>query len=178
MKAIKAFLALLILAAAGGHATAEDVTHCSVGGEAFRTGDVQRAIDSFTLCIETGELEPGTLSAAYSSRGNILLAVGATNYALEDLEQALALDADNVAALYGRGSARFELGEYPGALEDYNRALALEPDVPQLHLERANLYSAMGRYTEAVDDYSRVLAINPQDAHGADEPRVVLHADG
>jgi len=138
-------------------AMAEDVTMCSAGGEAWRAGDVQTAIDAFTMCIDEGDLSDTTMSAALSSRGNILVAVGATQHGLEDLNSALQLDPVNAAAAYGRGNARFDQGDMVGALEDYNLALGLQPDLPPLYLARADTFSALGRHAEALADYDRVL---------------------
>ncbi len=102
MKRILAAMALVVpLTMIGSSVLAEDVTMCSAGGEAWRAGEVQAAIDAFTLCIDEGDLSPATKSAALSSRGNILVAVGANQHGLEDLNEALRLDPLNAAAAYG-----------------------------------------------------------------------------
>jgi len=158
-----AMMAMVAVVSLFGDASAEDITHCSVGGEAWRAGDVQTAIDNFTICIDQGDLTPATLSTALSSRGNILVAIGAPNHALEDLERALELDPTNVFALYGRGSARFDLGDLAGALSDYTMAIDFQPDLLPLVFARANTFSALGRHTEAIADYDRVVAGQPGD---------------
>ena len=56
-----ATLATAALLAVAVPAAAEDTSACIVGGEAWRAGKAQEAIDSFTVCIEQGDLEPATM---------------------------------------------------------------------------------------------------------------------
>ena len=58
----------LILAATS--ATAEDLTNCNTAEVAQQEGSFEMAIESWTRCINEGDLTRDHLKAAYNNRGN------------------------------------------------------------------------------------------------------------
>ncbi len=155
-------LPMLLLAATG--ARAEDTSMCKAGGDAWRAGKAQDAIDNFTKCIDNGQLEPATMSAALASRGNILSALGAPKHAMDDFNKSLQIDPNQPGALFGRGTARYELGDAQGALDDFNKLVELQPTLGAAYLGRANVENAMADYQSAIADYSQALSIDPGNA--------------
>jgi len=154
-------VSVLLLAAAS--ARAEDTAACVAGGEAWRAGNVQAAIDDFTDCIENGALERKTLADALASRGNILESAGAPTVAMEDFAAALAIDPNHVPALFGRANAYLDLGNLSGALADFDTLIGLVPELAQAYYGRANVKSELGDFEGALADYDRSLAISPGD---------------
>ena len=72
--------------------------------------------------------------------------------ALNDFNQAIALDEDNVDALYSRAQLRAAAREHQNALADLDRALKLNPDAVAPHMLRSNVYLELRRYPEAIAD--------------------------
>lgn len=71
---------------------------------------------------------------------------------LEDaFTKAVALDDDNVGALYGRARFRNAVLNRSGALEDVSAALDMEPDADG-YMFRSRIYKEMGQLDEALQD--------------------------
>lgn len=83
-------------------------------------GDKTGAIADFTEAIR---LNPNAES--YAARGYELDHID-DGEALKDYDQALALDPENISALYGRSYARFRLGDKAGAIADLNELVKHE----------------------------------------------------
>lgn len=144
-------------------ASAEDTSACVAGGEAWRAGENQAAIDHFTACIDDGDLEPASMASALASRGNVLRVSGATVHSIPDFNAALAIDADHVGALFGRANAWFGLHDLRKALADFDHVIAIMPSLAQAYFGRANVHTALEDYTSAIADYDQSLALDPAD---------------
>jgi tetratricopeptide (TPR) repeat protein len=102
-------------------------------GDAFmRSGDIDRAIESFGKALR---LNPG-YAGALIGRGRALRKKGDYENALADLSEALYLDPKNAMAFYYRGSILATRGDYAGAIADYDRSLLLQPSQKKVHAAR------------------------------------------
>jgi len=100
------------------------------------------AIDSYTKAIEFDSTNPvyySNRAAAYSSKGDHLLAVG-------DAEKAIEVDPSYVKAYHRLGHAHYSLGDFKEAAASFKRGLNIEPGNASLTSALAN---AEGRAKES-----------------------------
>ncbi|PZO12616.1 MAG: hypothetical protein DCF25_17315 [Leptolyngbya foveolarum] len=77
--------------------------------------------------------------------------------ALENLDQAVALESSNPTMLVNRGLVYDELGEYEDAISDYTAAIALDETLSTAYYNRANAHHNLGQFEAAVADYSKAI---------------------
>ena len=83
--------------------------------------------------------------------------------ALVDLDNAVALDSDNVDARQERAYTNNELGNYAAALADLDACTALGVATKRLFQERALSRMKLGDIAGALADRDRVLTLEPED---------------
>lgn len=72
--------------------------------------------------------------------------------ALELLNKAVELDANNAQAFFERGMVHLEGGKREAALSDFTSALQLDNNYPGAHQWRANVFAEMGEHGKAAQD--------------------------
>ena len=77
--------------------------------------------------------------------------------ALENLDQAVALESSNPTMLVNRGLVHDELGEYEEAIADYTAAIALDETLSEAYYNRANAHHNLKQFEDAVADYSKAI---------------------
>lgn len=98
-------------------------THYDRGNAFIRSGDFNRAIESFGKALR---LNPHYADALIG-RGAALYKKGDYANAIADLSEALYLDPKSAKAYYYRGSVLGTKGDYAGAIADYDSSLRLQP---------------------------------------------------
>jgi len=98
-------------------------THYERGNAFIRSGDIDRAIESFSKALR---LNPN-YAGALIGRGVALCKKGDYENAMADLSEALYLDPKSAKAYYYRGSILGTKGDYAGAIADYDCSLSLYP---------------------------------------------------
>jgi tetratricopeptide (TPR) repeat protein len=111
------------------------------------------------LCQEEA-LSPRARAAAYRYRARTRRYLGWYAEALDDLNQAVALDGQNARAFIERALVLRQLGNYEEALADFSRALALRPRDARTLASRGRVYVQLGRYAEALQDFNSALALD------------------
>lgn len=96
---MKAFTALLLLAAASLPAFADATADCN------RFENPQLQIKGCTSFIRKGSLQTEMLSMAYTNRGIALGNLGRVEKAISDFSEAIRLDPKSPLAFYNRGNA-------------------------------------------------------------------------
>lgn len=81
--------------------------------------------------------------------------------AVDDLSEALRLDASRPDALVARAVMRRKLNQLDLAEADVTRALALDPDNPDALLERGILRQRMGDSAGARTDWEHARGVDP-----------------
>jgi len=81
--------------------------------------------------------------------------------ALNYLNQAIALDPDNVRAYSLRGLAYLQLNMPSEAVNDSSRAVRLRPDFEKGYLGRGHIYQNLGEYRLAIKDFTQAIRLNP-----------------
>lgn len=103
--------------------------------EARRQHKRQEFARAEELYTEAIRIDP-RFGPAYSRRGQVRLARGATEEAIIDFNGALALDDTAAEAWWWRGDAHAVAGRLDEAIADYGKALALRPDLARARYNR------------------------------------------
>jgi tetratricopeptide (TPR) repeat protein len=98
--------------------------HYERGNAFIRSGDMDRAIESFSKALR---LNPN-YADALTGRGLALCKKGDYENAMADLSEALYFDPRSANAYYYRGSIFSAQGNYSRAIADYDSSLRLHPD--------------------------------------------------
>ncbi len=132
---------------------------------------------------------PANPAAAHAARANEAFVNGDTQTAIEEYDQAIALDPDNAALFTSRGDVHRTMGSDDAALDDYNRAITLDPTYKVALNNRGLLYGRTGQYALAIADYNKSIELDPTNARlyfnrgnaqasiGTDESRTAALAD-
>lgn len=95
----------------------------STGINYYHDKEYDLAIKSYSLAIDSYPEH----KTAYQLRGQAYLKLGEYDLALNDLNQALWIDANNIRAVYSRSIALAAVGQNEKAAEDLERFFALSP---------------------------------------------------
>ena len=82
--------------------------------------------------------------------------------AIENYNQAVAIQPNHAEALSNRAIAWQYLGDLKEALLSYDRAIAIKPDYVDALYNRGTLLRAMNRFEDAIDNYQQALNIEPE----------------
>jgi len=130
------------------------------------TSDDQR-LAACTAIIDSKNVEPKELAAAYRERAYTLQSQQEFERALADANQAVQLDPSSAKAFFRRGDVYKNLGQDDPALQDLNTAIQLDPKTPVYFIDRSNLYLDRHDYGRAVADLDEALRLDPSDADEA-----------
>lgn len=152
-------------------------------------GDLDRSIADFDKAVDLhsdlikANSDPDqamiaqiSLADAYYSRGLAHLEQGDFAVAMEDFNDAIALNSslislldqtiaknpDDALAYYVRGLIRAEQGDLKGAVADYDRAIALQPDFAPAYNDRGLARRAVGDLPGAIADYDKAIELEPE----------------
>ena len=126
-------------------------------------GRSEEAIPYFDAALDllaTMEPDQRQVAATYFYRGNAYADKGEYDKAIEDFDQAIALQPDLAEACYNRGIAYYYKGEYDRAIEDYDQAIELQPDLAEAYSNRGNAYADKGEYDRAIEDFRKVVEVS------------------
>ena len=127
-----------------------------------RRGNAYVARGEFALAVadfgRAADLEPSVAQHRYD-RARARIQNREPILALGELDQALKLKPDYVAALVLRGDLRAAVRNLDGAKADFDAALALDPSV---RLQVANAYARANQFDAALADYDIWIASHPK----------------
>lgn len=103
-------------------------------------------------------------AAALRIRGRTRFEAGALTDALEDLDAALGLRADDAAALAVRGQIHLARNDQARALADFDAALRRDGRNAEILVLRGHAHLVAGRSEAAIADFSAALALKPDAA--------------
>ncbi len=81
--------------------------------------------------------------------------------AIEQFNQAIAIDSSDANYFLQRGFCKGLVHEYESAIEDFTRAYQLDPANKFALVSRGSAKSKLGRHQEAIDDFNRAISIDP-----------------
>jgi tetratricopeptide (TPR) repeat protein len=159
---------LACLAACGGGAyehqgTAERAEggvggYVVLGGEAVEKGDLDRAIELYSVAIN----HDPTRDDAYYHRAIARHLKGDIDKALEDLGDAVRVNLHNSRAWFKRGWIQHNnKADYQAALKDYTRAIEEDPNYADAWYHRGLTYQALKVFHKAVEDIATALKVQP-----------------
>ncbi len=96
--------------------------------------------------------------------GRKLLAQGAHQAALAELNSALEISPHLADALYHRGCVHEATGQVEEALADFDQALSCDPQHALSYLHRGRIRSEQGDVDPALADFDQVMTMRPSDA--------------
>lgn len=93
--------------------------------------------------------------------GSLYLQLGEVEAAIEALNQAQVLEADNPAVLFALGTAHFRDGDYAKASDFLESGLKLEPESPGALFDLGNAYFKLNQFPEAIARYQTSIDLDP-----------------
>src|SRR5262249_43933069 len=108
-----------------------------------------------------GEVAAQSPAEALYERAIARASQGDNQGAIEDLNQALALNPNYTDAFMSRAYARAALGDNRGAIDDFTQALRLAPNEADAYLGRAYARMHLDDPRGAAEDFTRALELNP-----------------
>ena len=108
------------------------------------------------------------MSAAYAVRGALRVAQSRTKEAVDDLQRAISLNANDMGAFAELGRMRLEDGQPREALKYYERASALDPLNFTLQEQLCRASQDLAHYEAAADSCERARVLKPELAAAAD----------
>ena len=131
------------------------------------SGCVSRTVDSRGLVVTRSEIQTPSDESETNRRARIRLELasnyfeaGQTNVALDEVRQAIAIDANYADAYNLRGLIYLRLNDYAQAEESFRRALGLRSQDASIVHNHAWLLCQQKRYAEADKQFERALS-NP-----------------
>ncbi len=114
-------------------------------------------------CMRAIQLD-NSLPASYVTLGNVYLAMGKQDLALEQYQQALRLDPRNANALDGLARIHESAGRLKDAEAEFIRAANLQPDNWDGFNALGMFYDRQNKEPQAIAAYQRALTITPDNA--------------
>lgn len=139
-----------------------------------KKNDTSAAEEQLTEAIERN---PG-LSYPYIERAYYRLSNGNLNGALQDYDQAIALNENDVDSWVNRGMVKEKLNDLPGAYIDFTRAIRLNNNYEKAWFCRGNVLIKMNKLKEADEDYSVSLLYYPEYVQAYINRAIVRHRLG
>ncbi len=101
-------------------------------------------------------------SAAYARRGNFWHARNEYAKAIDDLDQAITLDATQPRYFFARGTSRIELGDFQSAADDFRQVVQLDPHEHNAWNRWGFCLLKLGQYEESIAHLNRAVELSPQ----------------
>lgn len=118
------------------------------GNDAFRQGNLEEALEAYTLSI----LANPKLFSSYSNRSAVLHKLGRHADAEQDAEKAIELNKRFTKGYLRRGAAREAQGKMEEALKDFSHALTLEPCNRETKKQVRRVKKALGMPVEETEE--------------------------
>ncbi len=115
-----------------------------------------------TALINRGRGPDVQLSRYYYWRSRAHSRDGSHKDALNDIDQAVALNPHSAIAIGQRGWVHQRMESYDLALTDLNATLQLDPDYVWAWSTRGSIYWDLGEHDKALMDFTAALALNPK----------------
>lgn len=141
----------------------------------YQNGQADTAVELIQRALQ---VQPAGSAAAYSNLGLAHQALRQYPAALQDFEQALALDPHHLEALNNRGNTLNQLGRSGEALATFERLLALKPDAVEALTNCGVALQQLGRIDDALASHRRALQLRPAYPKALNNLGHVLHQAG
>jgi Flp pilus assembly protein TadD len=170
-------------AATGGSATAGGVTftggtcnQCTIVNAPQATGGAA-ASGAATSGNAIGPEATSSISTLVD-KGNALLDLRMYTQAIQNYDQALAIDPTNKYVLFNKGNALNILGNYTQAIQYFDKVLAIDPNYKDALNGKGIVLAKQGNYNQAISYFDKVLAIDPNDKGALNNKGLALSDQG
>ena len=126
-----------------------------------QVGELDSALSDLNHALTFAPDSPAYTSQIRSTRANIYVQQNNAEAALDDLNQAIELDASNTDALLIRGNVLAFQQHYDEALSDYNAVIELQPDNNRAYSQRGAVNMQLGNLDDALDDLNQAIELDP-----------------
>ncbi len=133
---------------------------------------------SLSVCTLSACQPPVKTADDFHRAGIVAIQKNDLATALENLDQAVALESSNPTMLVNRGLVHDELGEYEAAIADYTAAIALDKTLSEAYYNRANAYYNLKQFENAVADYDQAIEQKADFAYAYVNRAISLEAMG
>jgi len=125
---------------------------------------VHDRIDACTRVVSGSGFKPMEKSAAYRIRGTLRMEAGADEQAIQDFNNAIALNPKDDQAYSGRGTLRLVAGNQSAAIADFDRAIGLKPGLINYLVLRGHALLVAGKLDAAIEDFNQAIARSPKNS--------------
>lgn len=119
-------------------------------------------IELLTRCLDTGRVSGKDKATTLKQRAIAYMRLGQHKRAIDDVNEAMRLNAGDPDNYYLRGLAYRGLGDHRQSIDDSTRAISLEQDFAAAFANRAFSHKALGNVGQAKNDARRALDIDPK----------------
>ncbi len=123
----------------------------------------ERAEAACSAALKAGGQPRGAVARLLANRGGARLDIGRNLAALDDFDQALAIEPNMFEAMTGRARALIGLGRWREGVAQFDRALAQRPRDANALMGRGAAYLSAGNASAALADFDRALRAAPKD---------------
>lgn len=169
MKTLTVSLIALFAAAAAlrGQGNPEGAKFSKEGVEAAKAKDWNKAVDAFRQAVKVepqDKKNSDNLAIVLLQRATAYLGQKNFDGAVSDLNEAIKLKPDDVAAHHARGYAFLAKSDWQNALQDYNIVVEGMKNDPEPHERRAYVEMQLKDYDKAIADYTEAIKLKPKEA--------------
>jgi tetratricopeptide (TPR) repeat protein len=133
---------------------ADGIARYNRGLVAFAQGRYAAAIADYHAALSQPDpLDPLVLAQVFNDLGLAHWAQAQPAVAQAYLDQAIALDEDNLRAYFNRGCVCHHQRQYAAALEDFEQVLTLDPTHAETYLNRGKVRRQLGDTAGALSDW-------------------------
>jgi tetratricopeptide (TPR) repeat protein len=118
---------------------------------------LDEALAGCTALIDGGKLSKDKLARAYSHRCLVHTRRMASDLAIDDCTQSLAIDANNAVAYAQRGEAYCQKGDVEKCVADFDEAMRIDPDDPSFTYLRGVARADAGDADGAIADLTKAI---------------------
>ena len=114
-----------------------------------------------TALIDGGKLSKDKLATAYSHRCLVHTQRMASDLAIDDCTQSLAIDANDAVTYAQRGEAYCQKGDVEKCVADFDQAMRIDPDDPSFTYLRGVARADAGDADGAIADLTKAIEKDP-----------------
>lgn len=134
---------------------------CNTNNNKASEQNKQEVITSKSVTEISAEIEKDpTNPELYYRRANVYYEEKMLDAALADIEQSLALSAEQPLYLFLKGRILYAMNRTQDAANTYEKAIAVKPDFEEAQLKLAELYYIVKEHKKSMDLYNVILASN------------------
>ncbi len=134
------------------------------GSEAARSGDWDKAIDSFRKATDLDKKHAPNLAAALQQRGAANMSQQRFTEAAEDFTEALKINPNDAGTYERRAYVEMKMNDYDKALADYSEAIKHNPRDARYYNLRAYILETKSDVNGATADTEKALKIDKHNA--------------